>query len=90
MFQSPRKLMQALLDVVDDMLVGAPDDIPADEVGTGDQAGAAPGVHPHRRPVRLRIERRPGMVAPRPTHCLSPVRPSAPAVPPAAPRHLAG
>lgn len=61
MFQSSKKRMRALLDIVDDMLVGAPE-----------EDLAAP--HPHRRPVQLRIDRRDGAVAPRPMHCLSPVR----------------
>jgi hypothetical protein len=64
MFQSTKKRMQALLDVVDDMLVGAPE-----------PESVAP--HPHQRSVHLRIERRPGSVAARPMHCLSPVRPPA-------------
>ena len=54
--------MRALLDLVDGVLAD-----PADE---------AP-VHPHRRPVALRIERRVGIVSARPMHCLSPVRPPA-------------
>jgi hypothetical protein len=31
-------------------------------------------THQHRPPLRWERERRPGMVAPRPAHCLSPVR----------------
>ena len=62
MFQSSKKRMQALLDVVDDMLAGAPEPV-------------AP--HPHQRSVKLRIERRPGSVPARPMHCVSPVRPAA-------------
>ena len=30
--------------------------------------------HPHRRPLRWERERRPGAVARKPAHCLSPVR----------------
>jgi hypothetical protein len=63
MFQSTKKRLQRLLDVVDDMLVGAPEE---------DIEIAAP--HPHLRTVQLRIERRPGTVAPRPAHCLSPIQ----------------
>jgi hypothetical protein len=61
MFQSPKKRMHALLDLVDDMLAAPPEP-------------ALP--HPHRQPVRVRIERRAGSVAARPMHCLSPVRPA--------------
>ena len=67
MFQASKQRLQRLLDVVDDMLVGAPEE---------DLEIAAP--HPHARTVQLRIERRPGTVAPRPAHCLSPIqRPAA-------------
>ncbi len=67
MFQASMKRLQRLLDVVDDMLVGAPEE---------DLEIAAP--HPHARTVQLRIERRSGSVAPRPAHCLSPIeRPAA-------------
>ena len=62
MFQSSKKRMRALLDLVDDVLGDPPQPV---------------AVHPHRRPVRVRIERRPGSVAARPMHCLSPVRPPA-------------
>jgi hypothetical protein len=63
MFYATKKRLQLLLDVVDDMLVGAPEE---------DMEIAAP--HPHARTVQLRIERRPGSVAPRNAHCLSPIR----------------
>jgi hypothetical protein len=66
MFQSSKKLMQAILDVVDDMLVGADDPLDVEDERPS---------HPHDRTVRLRIERRAGAVAARPMHCLSPVRP---------------
>jgi hypothetical protein len=58
MFQASVKRFRALMTLVDDVL-GDPE----------------PTVtpHPHRRPVRIQRERRPGTVAPRPTHCLSPV-----------------
>jgi len=58
MFQASRKRLSALMTLVDDVL-GDP------------ETPAAP--HPHRRPVRIQRERRPGSVAARPTHCLSPV-----------------
>jgi hypothetical protein len=32
--------------------------------------------HPHRRPLRWERDRRPGTVAARPAHCISPVRAS--------------
>ncbi len=74
MFQSPKRRMRALLDVVDDMLAGAPEpELPP---------------HPHRRPVQLRMQRRAGAVAPRAMHCLSPVRPAALPSPAAAERDL--
>jgi hypothetical protein len=63
MFQASKKRLQHLLDVVDDMLVGAPEE---------HMEIAAP--HPHARTVRLRIERRAGTVPPRPAHCLSPIQ----------------
>jgi hypothetical protein len=67
MFQATKKRLQRLLDVVDDMLVGAPEE---------DLESAAP--HPHARTVQLRIDRRAGTVASRPAHCLSPIqRPAA-------------
>ncbi|HLI59810.1 MAG TPA: hypothetical protein VKV21_09125 [Solirubrobacteraceae bacterium] len=67
MFQASKKRLQRLLDVVDDMLVGAPEEAFED---------AAP--HPHTRRVMLRVERRAGTVPLRPAHCLSPIeRPAA-------------
>ena len=50
---------------------------PAGEAGIGTPV-ALP--HPHRRPLRSRRVRRPGMVAAAPAHCISPV--SRPAVTP--------
>jgi hypothetical protein len=73
MFQSPKNLMRAVLDVVDDMLVGEPEAEVEPEVEI-----VAP--HPHHRSVQLRLERRAGTVTRRPADCLSPVR--APAQPP--------
>lgn len=63
MFQATKKRLQLLFDVVDDMLVGAPEE---------DMEIAAP--HPHARTVQLRIERRAGSVAAREAHCLSPIQ----------------
>ncbi|MFZ0091014.1 MAG: hypothetical protein WAL63_16020 [Solirubrobacteraceae bacterium] len=62
MFQASVKRFRALLTLVDDVL-GDP------------EPPAVP--HPHRRPVRIDRTRRSGSIAPRPAHCLSPVRPSA-------------
>jgi hypothetical protein len=65
MFQVSKKriaILHTLLELVDDILADHPEEI-------------AP--HPHQRHVTLRIERRAGTVAPRPMHCLSPVRPPA-------------
>jgi hypothetical protein len=67
MFLATKKRLQHLLDVVDDMLVGAPEE---------DIEVAA--SHPHARTVQLRIERRPGSVGPRSAHCLSPIQRPAP------------
>jgi hypothetical protein len=58
MFQAPITRLKALLRDFDDVL-GDPEPVEA---------------HPHRRPLRWERARRPGMVAPRPAHCLSPVR----------------
>jgi len=62
MFQSSTRRLRALLSLADDLL--------------GDPAQAEP-PHPHRRPLRFSPERRRGSVAPRPAHCLCPVRPVA-------------
>jgi hypothetical protein len=75
MFQSTKKRMQALLDVVDDMLVGAPDPEP-ETLAPHSHPHSHP--HPHRRPLQPRRQRRAGTVAARPMHCLSPVRSPAP------------
>ncbi|HZE03866.1 MAG TPA: hypothetical protein VE127_01505 [Solirubrobacteraceae bacterium] len=61
MFQVSIRRFRALMTLVDDVL--------------GD-AETPPAPHPHRRPVRIERDRRPGSVPPRPAHCLSPVRPS--------------
>jgi len=60
MFQSSVKRLRALLTLTDDLLGDPP----------------APETHPHRRPVRIERERRPGAVSPRAMHCLCPVRPA--------------
>jgi hypothetical protein len=58
MFQASVKRFRALLTLADDVL-GDP------------ETPSAP--HPHRRPVRIERQRRPGSVPPRAAHCLSPV-----------------
>jgi hypothetical protein len=61
MFQRTKHRFEALLALVDEVLA---DDPPAPP-------------HPHARTVSLRLQRRPGTVAPREMHCLCPVRPAA-------------
>jgi hypothetical protein len=58
MFHSSGKRLRAWLSLVDDVLADPPADAP----------------HPHRRPLRLERERRPGSVPARTAHCISPVR----------------
>jgi hypothetical protein len=58
MFQAPSKRLKGFLRQFDDVL--------------GDPEPVIP--HPHRAALRWERDRRPGMVAPRPAHCLSPVR----------------
>ena len=58
MFHSSVKRLRALLTLTDDLLGDPPE----------------PAPHPHRRPVRIERERRPGSVSPRAMHCLCPVR----------------
>jgi hypothetical protein len=62
MFQRSSERLYRLLSLLDDVLGD-----PIEE--------AAP--HPHRRTLRWERERRPGSVAARPAHCISPVRASA-------------
>jgi hypothetical protein len=64
MFQSSKNLMRVVLDIVDDMLVGAPAPEPEPDVVP----------HPHQRTAQLRLQRRPGAPSPRAMHCLSPGR----------------
>jgi hypothetical protein len=61
MFQRSSERLYRLLSLLDDVLGD-----PIEE--------AAP--HPHRRALRWERERRPGSVAARPAHCISPVRAS--------------
>jgi hypothetical protein len=59
LFQTILSRAQRLLDFTDDAL--------------GDASGLEP--HPHRTPLGWARERRPGMVAAPPAHCISPVKP---------------
>jgi hypothetical protein len=65
MFLRTRERLEALMDLVDDILAADPDPDPE----------PAPH-HPHDRTVSLRLERRGGSVAAREMHCLCPVRPA--------------
>jgi hypothetical protein len=58
MFQLNTNRIRAFLSTFDDVL--------------GDPQPQA--AHPHRRPLKWDRQRRPGMVASRPAHCLCPVR----------------
>jgi hypothetical protein len=57
MFQSSKNLMRVVLDIVDDMLVGAPAPEPEPDVVP----------HPHQRTAQLRLQRRPGRSPTQPT-----------------------
>lgn len=87
--QALRGAVDGLLGVVDDMLVGAPPEdfgaprenisAPPENVAVAREdlvvlAPQAAAHHPHRRPVRLRLARRDGAIAPRSLDCLCPVR----------------
>jgi hypothetical protein len=69
MFQSSAHRLRAWLNRFDDILADHPDDAHEPQ---GD-----PFSHPHRRPLRWERARRPGAVAARPAHCISPVRATA-------------
>ena len=62
MFQSSSRRLRALRSLAEDFL------------GDAEPAPAPP--HPHRRPVRITVQRRLGSVPAAPAQCLSPVRPS--------------
>jgi hypothetical protein len=64
MFQRRLRPFRGLLSLLDDVL--------GDDFDQADRTDEAP--HPHRRSLRWQRERRPGSVAPRPAHCISPVR----------------
>ena len=61
MFLRTSDRLRGLLSLLDDVLGDAIEE---------------PAPHPHRRPLRWQHQRRPGSVAARPAHCLSPVRAS--------------
>jgi hypothetical protein len=68
MFQSSNTRVRAWLNRAEELLSRV--DV------LGDPPAAAP-PHPHRKPLRWHRDRRPGAVAARPAHCISPVRGSA-------------
>jgi hypothetical protein len=59
MFQSSSSRLRAWLSRFEDILGDPPTDVQP---------------HPHRYPLRWERDRRPGSVAARPVHCISPVR----------------
>ncbi len=61
MFLRMKERLEAMMDLVDDILAADPELTPP---------------HPHDRTVTLRVERRGGSVASREMHCLCPVRPA--------------
>jgi hypothetical protein len=61
MFRKHSERLQRLLSLLDDVLGDAPEEAPP---------------HPHRRVLAWQPARRGGSVAPRPAHCLSPIRPA--------------
>jgi hypothetical protein len=74
MFQSSTNRLRGWLTRVDDLLADSPEDL---DDRLADPLGAPltdPHLHPHRLPLRWDRERRPGSVAARPAHCISPVR----------------
>ena len=68
MFRPSFTRFRALLELADDVLGD-----PYDEAEPLTEQLHTHG-HPHRQPLRWQRSRRPGSVAPRPAHCLSPVR----------------
>ncbi len=67
MFHSSTQRLRTWLSWTEDVLGDPPDDAQRDPTNFH--------THPHRRPLRWERGRRPGAVAPRPAHCISPVRP---------------
>jgi hypothetical protein len=68
MFRSSAHRLRAWLEGAGDLL--------ADDGEAESTIHEAHLSHPHRRPLRLERDRRPGSVPPRWAHCVSPVRPS--------------
>jgi hypothetical protein len=66
MFHSSKSRLRAWVSRFDDLLADHPDEVRPDEHDFR--------THPHRQPLRSRRTRRPGTVAARPAHCISPVR----------------
>jgi hypothetical protein len=65
MFQSSKTRLRTWLSWAEDVLADPPDEAQGDADNFH--------THPHRRPLRWQRPRRPGAVAPRPAHCVSPV-----------------
>jgi hypothetical protein len=76
MFQSSANRLRVWLDRAGDILGDPPEAMDRDH--------EYHLTHPHRRDLRWERNRRPGMVRPRPAHCISPVR----SAPDHAHRHL--
>lgn len=66
MFQSSKSRLRAWVSRFDDILADHRDESRTDEYEFY--------THPHRKPLRWDRSRRPGSVAARPAHCISPVR----------------
>jgi hypothetical protein len=65
MFQSSKQRLRTWLSWAEDVLADPLDDAQ----GESDNFH----THPHRRPLRWERSRRPGAIAARPAHCISPV-----------------
>jgi hypothetical protein len=66
MFQSSKSRLRAWMTRFDDILADHPDEARPHETDFH--------AHPHRQSLRWDRPRRPGSVAARPAHCISPVR----------------
>jgi hypothetical protein len=74
MFQSSANRLRAWLNRVDDLLADPPEHLDDQLDDPFVALPRDPHLHPHRLPLRWDHERRPGSVAARPAHCISPVR----------------